>query len=75
MIRGWRGVGAVGVTLALLVAAGCGGSSPSTPIGTVADTGFRPPANGLPFQNYGAELSDGASPDQLDRRGRAEAVR
>ncbi len=65
MIRGWRGVAAVGVTLALLVAAGCGGSSPSTPIGTVADNGFRPPANGLPFQNYGAELSDGAAPTNL----------
>ena len=61
----WRGVGAVAVTLSLLVAAGCGGSSPSTRIGTVADSGFRPAANGLPFQNYGAALSDGAVPVNL----------
>src|SRR5262245_20762046 len=65
MIRGWRGVGAGGVTLSLLLAAGCGGSSPSTPIGTVADSGFRPPANGMPFQNYAAELSGGATPINL----------
>jgi hypothetical protein len=65
MTRGWRGVGAISVMLSLLVAAGCGGSSPSTPIGTVADSGFQPSANGLPFQNYGAELSDGALPVNL----------
>jgi hypothetical protein len=65
MIRGWVWIGAVGVTLSLLVVAGCSGSSPSVPLGTVADTGFRPSANGLPFQNYGAELSDGAVPINL----------
>jgi hypothetical protein len=65
MIRGWRAVGAVGVTLSLLGAAGCGGSSPGIPLGTVADTGFRPTANGLPFQNYGAALSNGAVPINL----------
>ena len=65
MIRRWRAVGAVAATLSLLVAAGCGGSSRGTPLGTVADTGFRPPANGLPFQNYGTALTDGASPVNL----------
>jgi hypothetical protein len=66
MNRFRRGVGAVGVALSLLVVAGCAGSSPaSIPIGTVADSGFRPPVNGLPFQNYGAELSDGAAPINL----------
>ena len=60
-----RWVGVVAVTLSLLVAAGCGGSSPSSRIGTVADSGFRPAANGLPFQNYGAALSDGAVPVNL----------
>jgi hypothetical protein len=49
MIRGWRGAGAVGATLSLLVAAARGSSSPRVPIGTVADTGFRAPGNGLPF--------------------------
>ncbi len=65
MIRGWAGLGVAGVALWLLVAAGCGGSSPSTPLGTVADSGFRTPINGLPFQNYGAELSTGAVPVNL----------
>ena len=31
----------------------------------MADSGFRPPANGLPFQNYGGQLSDGAVPVNL----------
>ncbi len=65
MIRRWGGLGATGVALSLLMAAGCGGSSPSLPIGTVADSGFRASSNGLPFQNYGAELSDGAVPVNL----------
>ncbi len=65
MIRGWAGPGVAGVALSLVVAAGCGGSSPSTPLGTVADSGFRTPINGLPFQNYGAELSTGAVPVNL----------
>ena len=64
---GRSGLGcAVVVTISLLLAAGCGSSSPpSIPIGTVADSGFRPQANGLPFQNYGVELSDGAVPINL----------
>jgi hypothetical protein len=28
----------------------------------VADDGFRPPANGFPFQNYGSDLIDGSGP-------------
>ena len=54
------------VTILVLVAAGCSSSSPSsTAIGKVADSGFRPPADGLPFQNYGVELADGAIPVNL----------
>jgi hypothetical protein len=59
---GWNMV----VTVAFLLAVGCSSSTPpSVPIGTVADSGFRPTANGLPFQNYGSELSDGAMPINL----------
>ena len=68
MIKGRRSGSAVGGALAvlmLLTAAGCGGSSPALPLGSVADSGFRPPANGLPFQNYGGQLSDGVVPVNL----------
>ena len=66
MVRRSRLVWTVVVTVSVLLAVGCSSSSrPSTPIGTVADSGFRPPANGFPFQNYGAELSDGAVPINL----------
>ena len=59
---GWTAV----VTASVLLAVGCGSSSPaSPPIGTVADSGFRPPANGFPFQNYGAQLPGGAAPINL----------
>ncbi len=59
-------LGCVVVTISLLLVVGCSSSSPaSIPIGTVADSGFRPPVNGLPFQNYGVELSDGAIPINL----------
>jgi hypothetical protein len=51
------------VTLALLVAA-CGGSS-KTPIGTLADVGFRPSPNGFAFQNYGDTLPNGSIPTNL----------
>jgi hypothetical protein len=60
-----RILGAVAVSLSLLIAAGCSSAPPSTPIGTVADNGFRPPANGFAFQNYGFQLSDGATPVNL----------
>jgi hypothetical protein len=60
-----RAMGVVGCTLVLLAMA-CGGSPPSTPIGTVvADAGFRPPNNGFPFENYGAALSNGDTPTNL----------
>ena len=65
MIGRKRAVVVVTLALTLSVVAGCGGSSPSIPIGTVADSGFRPPANGLPFQNYGAELANGGIPVNL----------
>ncbi len=65
-----RALGIVGVAGLVWVGSACGGSpkrgAPSAlgraPIGTVADTGFRPTQNGLPFQNYGQALSDGATP-------------
>jgi hypothetical protein len=57
-------VGVIGVTLALLAAA-CSGSSPKTPLGTLADVGFRPTPNGFTFENYGDSLSDGSAPTNL----------
>jgi hypothetical protein len=63
-MRGLRAVGVVGVTVALLAAA-CSGSSSKTPIGTVADVGFRPGPNGFPFENYGLSLADGTTPTNL----------
>jgi hypothetical protein len=57
-------VGVIGVTLALLATA-CSGSSPKTPLGTLADVGFRPTPNGFTFQNYGDSLSDGSTPTNL----------
>ena len=52
------------LTLVVLALAGCGGSSPGTPSGG-ADSGFRPGANGFPFQNYGNVLSGGGTPTNL----------
>jgi hypothetical protein len=60
-----RAIDAVGVTLALLVAGACTASSPPPPIGTVADSGFRPTDNGLPLQNYRGVLPDGSVPTNL----------
>jgi hypothetical protein len=64
-----RRVGAIvglGVSVAMLALAGCGGSSSPPPkVGVVADSGFRPGPNGFTFQNYGATLSDGAVPTNL----------
>jgi hypothetical protein len=57
-------VGVLGVTLAL-VAGACSGSSPKTPLGTVADAGFRPSPNGFTFENYGDSLADGSTPTNL----------
>jgi hypothetical protein len=58
-------VGAVGLALASLAAAACSGSSPKTPLGTLADVGFRPSPNGFTFQNYGDTLADGSTPTDL----------
>jgi hypothetical protein len=57
-------IGVIGLTLALLATA-CSGSSPKTPLGTLADVGFRPSPNGFSFENYGDSLSDGSSPTNL----------
>jgi hypothetical protein len=57
-------VGVIGVFLALLATA-CSGSSPKTPLGTLADVGFRPSPNGFTFENYGDALADGSTPTNL----------
>lgn len=49
----------------MTVAAACSTASTTTSIGTVADTGFRPASNGLPFANYGPTLADGTAPTNL----------
>ena len=64
-----------GATAALLAAAfafaACGGGSEKgpavadRPAGTVADSGFRPGQDGLPFVNYGDALSDGGLPSNM----------
>ncbi|HUJ65022.1 MAG TPA: hypothetical protein VLX59_05775, partial [Acidimicrobiales bacterium] len=68
MRRSWA-AGGLGLVLSLLVLVGCSGSSnsqpPNTAVGVVADSGFTPTTNGFSFQNYGAELSDGAIPINL----------
>jgi hypothetical protein len=66
----WRAIGVVGAAALVVTGSACGGSSKggahstpsSVPIGTVADSGFRPNQNGLPFQNYGGTLANGAIP-------------
>ncbi len=65
-----RRVGVIGVLCAALMSVvlpACSSSSKPPPIGTVADSGFRPGPNGFTFQNYGDTLSDGAVP-QFDPR-------
>lgn len=57
-----KAIGVLGAVVAM--AAGCSGSATSM-IGTVADSGFRPAQNGLPFRNYGTVLSDGDIPINL----------
>jgi hypothetical protein len=65
-------MGGVGLALVLLVAAACSSSSSSSssppknlPVGTVADSGFRPGQNGFSFQNYGEQLANGSLPVNL----------
>jgi hypothetical protein len=60
-----RAIGAVPVSLAVLALTACSSAPPPPPVGVVADSGFRPPANGFTFQNYGATLSGGAVPTNL----------
>jgi hypothetical protein len=70
-MRFWRSIrvgGAAGTAVLLLVgwaATACSGSSSKTPLGTLADVGFRPTPNGFTFQNYGDTLSDGSVPTNL----------
>jgi len=57
--------GAVGAVVAVLAMTACSGSATPPPLGTLADSGFRPAANGFPFANYGATLENGAAPTNL----------
>jgi hypothetical protein len=54
----------VAVTLAVLGLAACGGSG-KTPLGTIADVGFRPGPNGFTFENYGDTLPNRSTPTNL----------
>jgi hypothetical protein len=69
VIRHSRAIGALGVAISVLLVAACNSSSSSPPknlpVGTVADTGFRPNQNGFSFQNYGDSLSNGDLPINL----------
>jgi hypothetical protein len=60
-----RAIAVSGLLLALLTLAACGSSSPPPKVGVVADSGFRPDANGFTFQNYGQNLADGSVPINL----------
>ena len=54
------------MTLAVLGLVACSSSSaPPAPLGVIADSGFRPMPNGLPFANYGGQLADGSQPTNL----------
>ena len=57
------GVLCLGLVVATL--SSCSNSSAPPPIGTVADSGFRPGPNGFTFENYGGTLSSGAAPTNL----------
>src|SRR3974390_3224749 len=66
--------GAIGVLGALILVwagactnsvAASGPNLATLPVGTVADNGFRPGANGFQFENYGGALTDGAVPVNL----------
>ena len=63
-----RAIAALCASLALLALSACSESSsltpPATP-GIVADTGFRPTADGFGFVNYGNVLADGAAATNL----------
>ncbi len=53
------------VVATLTTTAACSGSSPSSPLGIVADAGFRPNSNGFTFENYGQVLASGLAPTNL----------
>ena len=60
-----RAIGALSLSMALLVLSGSSSSAVPRRIGVVADSGFRPDANGFTFANYGATLASGAVPTNL----------
>ena len=61
-----RAIGAVSLAVVTLAFASCSSSpAPPPPIGVVADSGFRPTPDGLPFANYGEQLADGTTPTNL----------
>src|SRR5690242_13981562 len=53
--------------LALALVSGCTSEQrgPGSKVGAVADSGFRPQADGFRFQNYGEVLASGAQPTDL----------
>ena len=53
------------VVATMTTTAACSGSSPSSPLGIVADAGFRPNSNGFTFENYGQVLASGLAPTNL----------
>ena len=60
-----RAVSALSLSLALLALSGTSSSALPRRIGVVADSGFRPGANGFTFANYGAMLTSGTLPTNL----------
>jgi hypothetical protein len=64
MVGRARAVAAGVVMLLLAGVAACGSSAPP-PVGTVADSGFRPGPDGFTFQNYGDVLPSGTVPTNL----------
>ena len=60
-----RAVSALSLSLALLALSGTSSSAVPRRTGVVADSGFRPGANGFTFANYGAMLASGTLPTNL----------
>ena len=60
-----RAISALSLSLALLALSGSSSSAVPRRIGVVADSGFRPDANGFTFANYGATLANGTIPTNL----------
>jgi hypothetical protein len=60
-----RAISALSLSLALLALSGTSSSAIPRRPGVVADSGFRPDANGFTFANYGATLANGNIPTDL----------